>query len=279
MKSEDILRSDMLDLVFDGRNKAYGAYDLRRRYPKHVGRALLITVLMVLAILLFGVIRKNLLNQEEKVETNVEVTLTEPPPMDESKPPPPPPPAPPPPPVRATIQYVPPKIVIDKEASKTDIEDIEKVKEENLGTKTQEGVKNVEDDINTNVDPSSILGNESKKVIEEKKDDDNKVFVAVEQMPEFPGGTAEMMRWLSDNIRYPSEAAQNNLTGKVNVKFVVEKDGSITDVTLIRDGVGGGAGAEALRVVKKMPKWKPGKQNGKAVRCSFQIPINFRLED
>lgn len=280
MKSEDILRSDMLDLIFDGRNKVYGAYDLRRRYPNHVGRAIIITILTLGSLLLYGVIRKKFTNPSDLIERPVVVKLIEFQPIEKkiekellpSR-------IEPPPPAMKTTQHAVSKVVRDNEAPKSDIEHVDNHKDISLGTKNQEGVKYEIPNANINVNPKAILRPESKRFIDEKKEDEHKIFNAVEQMPEFPGGEIEMKRWLANHIIYPSEAAKNNLEGKVYVKFIVEKNGSINNVTIIRDYVGGGAGAESVSVVKKMPNWKSGKQNGKAVRVSLTLPITFRLED
>ncbi|MCF8230976.1 MAG: energy transducer TonB [Bacteroidales bacterium] len=110
---------------------------------------------------------------------------------------------------------------------------------------------------------------------EEKKED--KVFVVVEDQPQFPGGEKARKRYLSNNIEYPQLARESGIEGTVYVTFVVEKDGSITDVRVLR-GIGGGCDKEAIRVVKEMPKWKPGKQRGKPVRVQFNMPIRFTLQ-
>jgi len=103
------------------------------------------------------------------------------------------------------------------------------------------------------------------------------IFVVVEEQPEFPGGQAALMKFLSDNIRYPVIAQENGIQGRVICSFVVEKDGSITDVQVVR-GVDPSLDKEAVRVIQSMPKWKPGKQRGKPVRVRFTLPIVFRLQ-
>lgn len=102
-------------------------------------------------------------------------------------------------------------------------------------------------------------------------------FVLVEQDPEFPGGIDSLYAWINRNLRYPEQARKENITGKVYVTFVVEKDGSISTPKILRD-IGCGCGAEAIRVVKNMPRWNPGKQRGKPVRVQFNLPINFSLK-
>lgn len=113
-------------------------------------------------------------------------------------------------------------------------------------------------------------------VTEEVEDVEETVWVAVEEDPEFPGGLDALSQYLADNIQYPALARENGITGKVFVTFVVEKDGRVGQIKILRD-IGGGCGAEAVRVVKAMPKWKPGKQSGKPVRTQFNLPVSFTL--
>lgn len=114
-------------------------------------------------------------------------------------------------------------------------------------------------------------------VMEEEEKKEEKIFVVVEEQPSFPGGETARMKYLRDNIEYPQLARESGIEGTVYVTFVVEKDGSITDVRVLR-GIGGGCDKEAIRVVKEMPKWKAGKQRGKPVRVQFNMPIRFTLQ-
>lgn len=115
------------------------------------------------------------------------------------------------------------------------------------------------------------------KVEQEEEVAEEPIFTVVESEPEFPGGMEALYKYLAQNIKYPQLARENGITGKVYVTFVVEKDGSIANPRILRD-IGGGCGAEAIRVVKAMPKWSPGKQRGKAVRVQFNLPVNFNLK-
>ena len=115
------------------------------------------------------------------------------------------------------------------------------------------------------------------EVTEEVEEAEEEVFLVVEEDPEFPGGLDALSKFIADNIKYPQLAKENNITGRVFVSFVVEKDGRVGQVKILRD-IGGGCGNEAVRVVKLMPKWKPGKQRGKAVRTQFNLPVNFDLQ-
>ena len=114
------------------------------------------------------------------------------------------------------------------------------------------------------------------EVIEIEEDDDEEFFMVVENMPEFPGGDLGLMKYIQKHVRYPAIAKEYNITGKVYVSFIVDRSGSVTNVKVVR-GVDKNLDAEAVRVVKSLPKYKPGKQRGKAVRVMFTIPINFTL--
>ena len=113
--------------------------------------------------------------------------------------------------------------------------------------------------------------------IEEEKIVEAEIFKVVEVMPEFPGGAAKMMEYIQKNMKYPMMARESDIQGRVFVNFVVEPDGSISNVAVLR-GIGGGCAEEAVRVVQSMPKWNPGKQRGTAVRCAFTVPIIFKLQ-
>ncbi len=110
----------------------------------------------------------------------------------------------------------------------------------------------------------------------EEEVEETEIFKIVESMPTFPGGEEKMMEYLRDNIKYPQAAKETGITGRVLVSFVVERDGSITNAKVDRD-IGGGCGAEALKVIKSMPKWEPGKQRGKSVRVEVRMPVAFNL--
>jgi protein TonB len=115
------------------------------------------------------------------------------------------------------------------------------------------------------------------KVEEEESAEEMQIFMVVESMPEFPGGDADLYKYLAENIKYPQMAKESGIQGRVFVTFVVERDGSVTDVKVLR-GIGGGCDEEAIRVVKNMPRWTPGKQRGKAVRVQYNLPVKFTLQ-
>ena len=114
------------------------------------------------------------------------------------------------------------------------------------------------------------------KQVEEEEVEEQQIFMVVENAPAFPGGDAARMKFLQDNIKYPQMARESGIQGTVYVTFVVERNGNVTDVKILR-GIGGGCDEEAVRVVQNMPKWEPGKQRGKPVRVQFNMPIKFTL--
>jgi len=263
----DILDQKWIDVVFSGRNKAYGAYELRRDNGKNTLTALWIgIVFFVLAISANTII--NMVSgfiPASKPKVKITNVVLSPPPPDLKKPPPPPPPEPPKPKVDQ-VKFPPPVV-------KPDIE----VKEKPPTVKELEvadpGQKNLKGDAKADVTIDEPVGTSDKKVTE---DDPNKIFTAVEQNPEFPGGLDAFYKYLGKTIRYPAVARENNTQGRVVVQFVCERDGSLTDIKVVR-GIGDGCDEEAIRVVKASPHWKPGIQNGRPVRVMYSVPINFTL--
>ncbi len=252
------------DIVFDGRNQEYGAYQIRRRYTW----TMTFILAGIIAAIALGMGVKAILGmQGEEVVAGPVLDMTQidltPPPADKNEPPPPPPP--PPPPVMETVKFVPP--VIKDDAVETDPPPPqEKLAETNVSTVTQEG------DGDAVVVPSEGNGT---GVVEEKAPE---IFTVVEEMPEFPGGMAGLGPFIQKNLQYPQMAKEAGLSGKCFLKFVVNENGSISDVTVLK-GVPGcqECDKEAIRVVKMMPSFKPGKQNGRAVKVFFNLPINFQL--
>jgi len=140
----------------------------------------------------------------------------------------------------------------------------------------EDDVETEEIEINTEDDKTEVVI-QAPVQIEEEEEEDNVVFVIVENKPEFPGGDAALMKFISESIKYPVIAQENGIQGRVICQFVVNKDGSIVDINVVRS-VDPSLDKEAVRVIKSMPKWKPGKQRGKAVRVKFTLPIVFRLQ-
>lgn len=180
--------------------------------------------------------------QEEDIEVEEEIIpITR---QEEVKPPPPPPP----PAVADILNIVEDDVELDEELEIMDTE-------------------MSQDDI---VDFSNM-------VFEEETRDEGEIFMIVEEMPEFPGGTEALQRYLSQSVRYPVIAQENGIQGRVYIQFVINQNGEVTNATILR-GVDPSLDREALRVVEAMPKWKPGKQRNRPVRVSYTVPINFVLQ-
>ena len=264
------------DIVFANRNKAYGAYALRKEYPRIVTRALIIGA-SLMGLALVGPTLISVLTPEKKEEAMVEVDLMKlpPPPIDPNEPPPPPPPPVELPKVN-TVKFLPPEVKPDEEVpEETPPPAVEELKEAVAAEKTQEGDPNAEEVIAA---PEESAGpTKAEVVVEAPAPKDDEVFTVVEQQPEFQGGQAAMYAWLGKNIKYPAAAQRANISGKVFVSFTVNTDGSITDAQVLK-GLGFGTDEEAIRVVKSMPRWKPGKQSGRSVRVKYNLPISFQLE-
>jgi protein TonB len=278
MDSTKILKASFLDILFDERNKAYGAYELRSHYNRRVRNAVIGTSSIVL-LLIGGYVLNNRLMAATDVkrpfEVKKEITLTEIPDIPE-KPVVPPPPAVQntPPPQMATKAFVDPIITTD------DVLESEKPPKQSDLEHVAIGTKNI-DGIEDNGIPAELAqgtGTGSGVITVEKGNAETDVPVSfVEIMPEFPGGEEALMKYLKRTTRYPQMAMENEIQGIVYVQFVVNRDGSISDIKTLGAQKGGGLEEEAMRVVKGMPKWKPGRQNGKNVSVYFNLPINFKF--
>lgn len=271
---KSIALPDTLDIVFEHRNKNYGAYQLRRAYPRHLARALGIGLFLVT----LGLVLPNLISVMSSVFPEKEIMTPEVflgAPAPEKVPTPPPPPKPTPPPARATQRFVPPVVTEDAKAPDEDLTEIEVLidSDKGIGARNQDG----DPDAPPTDEPDlSGLG----PVLEyTPAPEDNTVyeFVDVNKMPSFPGGERELLLFLAKHIEYPPLARENNIQGVVALSFVIGKDGSIGDVTVLKD-IGGGCAKEAVRVVKEMPKWSPGEANGHPVKVRFVLPVRFQLQ-
>jgi protein TonB len=271
----DYLHADIDDIIFQYRNKTYGGYLLRKLYPGNMTKGSIVATLLFLLLISIPMIARLVKdNMHEETLVNAEVTLAEPPPLDKNTPPPPPPPDLPPPPKKATIAFVKPVVKKDEqvleEAPPPDVEDLKNIE---ISTKTQEGS---EDGVPEGLEDTPEEA--PPPVVEETPvEKPQEVFKVVEQMPQYPDGEAAMLKFIYDNIKYPAIARDNGVEGTVYIKFIVETDGSVTNVEVIRD-IGGGCGEEAKRVVKQFPRWNPGKQRGRPVRVFFNLPVKFKLQ-
>ncbi len=277
MAKIDLISRDWTEMVFEGRNKEYGAYRLRKNAGKRNLYSLITIFIAALAIwggislvkfvesrtksvAQTSVAELSALNQPKKkaeVKQQKKVKLEQPEKVVER--------------VKSSVKFTAPVIKKDNEVKP---EDELKTQDELMNTKTAIGALDVKGNDDAN---GEVLKIKEAVAQPEPKPEVEKVFDVVEQMPSFPGGPSALMEWLSNNVKYPVVAQENGVQGRVVVSFVVERDGSITDVKVVR-GVDPSLDKEASRVVRAMPRWIPGKQNGSAVRVKYNVPVAFRLQ-
>lgn len=278
MSKIDLISNDWVDLVFDGKNQAYGAYRLRKGTGKRNIIAIVSVIILAVAAFSAMAIKKIVDEQAAKVaatEVNELSTLNQPKKKAEVK--------------QQKVQIKEPEKVVERVKSSVKFtapvikkdnevkpEDEIKTQDQLMETKTAIGTFDVKgnDDANGEVLKAKevITQPEPPKHVEE-----NKVFDVVEQMPSFPGGPQALLQYLNSNVKYPVVAQENGVQGRVVISFVVEKDGSVTDVQVAKS-VDPSLDKEAQRVVKSMPHWIPGKQNGSAVRVKYVVPVSFKLQ-
>jgi len=270
MEANKILQADLLDLVFEGRNKDYGAYELRKRYNKRISLALAITAAVVIIAVAATFISKlsssandDLVSRDVVIEKVAE--------KEEKPPPPPPPPKTPPPPKVETTKFTPPIIKKDEEVKKEEIPPVEEVAK--VDVKTEEGVKD------ENIATPPVV-DDNKQVVETPKEDPDQIFTKVEI--EAKVDPKAWRRHLESQLqRYIEDAASQGMAPgqyTVQVRFLVERDGSIADVQNLSDP-GYGLGKGAVDVVRKGPKWEAGEQNGRKVRSYHTQPITFVIAE
>ena len=272
----DLIDNGWVDLVFDGKNQAYGAYQLRKDTGKRNLKALL-TMFAAFAIIAAIVIAKvsidnYIASRNAAIETEVELTsLAE---KKEAK-------------VERKEEPQVEKIEVEKVKSSVAFTTPEIKKDDEVQEDQEMKSQDELASTNTAIGAFTVEGNDeqagevlkAKEVIAqpEPKEEETKVFDVVEEMPQFPGGPSALFEYLSKNIKYPVVAEENGVQGRVIVTFVVERDGSITDVKVVKS-VDPSLDKEATRVVKSMPHWIPGKQNGSAVRVKYTVPVTFKLQ-
>jgi len=277
MSKIDLISNDWVDLIFEGKNQAYGAYKLRKGTSRR--NIISIIIVVVVALLAFSVIAikkivdantekvastqvtelSNLEQKQKKAEVKKQIKVQEPEKVVER--------------VKSSVKFTAPVIKKDSEVKP---EDEIKTQDQLMQNKAAIGSFDVKGNDDAN---GEVL--KAKEVIaqpEPPKVEENKIFDMVEEMPSFPGGPAALMQFLQSNTHYPAVAQENGVQGRVTVSFVVEKDGSITDVQVARSA-DPSLDKEAVRVVKSMPRWTPGRQNGSTVRVKFNVPVTFRLNN
>ncbi len=277
MEANKIMNADILDILFEGKNKAYGAYQLRKTYNSRMLKAMLATAALLLlvgvGILLAKFTTKtvDVLNTQETQMAEVK--------KDEPPPPPPPvtPPPPPPPPEIKQIQFTPPVVKKDEEVKKD--EKIEEIKEEAaISTKTveTENTKQIIEVAPEETKQSEVIAEVKPKAAPVE----DEIFTKVEIEAEYPGGPGAWSKYLKSNLN-PNTPVDNNAppgTYTVIVRFIVSKDGTISNVEQ-ETNLGYGMEKEALKAIKNGPKWKPAEQNGNVVKAYRRQPITFVVSE
>ena len=272
MAKIDLTSPEWCQMIFEGKNQAYGAFRMRKYSARRHNIAMLVIVAIAAIAFILPTLIKLVTPKQEEREIMTEVTTLsklEAPEVKQKEVQKVVAVAPPPPALKSTIKFTAPKIVED-----------DKVSEENE-IKSQEEL-NATDvaisiaDVKGNDEENGADIADLKQIVVQGEPEEEQVFDFAEQMPSFPGGQQELMAYLGKNIKYPTIAQEQGVQGRVIIQFVVETDGSITDVTVAR-GVDPYLDKEAVRVVKTMSKWIPGRQNGKPVRVKFTVPVLFRL--
>lgn len=280
-KDVDLSSSEWIDLIFEGKNKDFGAYELRKASAKRHNRAMLVILIVLLVIALLGLLANTVLQQAEaRPEDQIEQTIIdysadeqeEEEPEEEQQ--------------RVEEQQpeaLPEEILNTVKATELQItrdeEVVEEIKSQDELKETDTAVGTTDFDKGTD-DLNVVREHKEEIIVEEKKPepvDDNKVFDVVEQKPQFPGGEAALLKYVAEHIRYPAMAQENNIQGRVIVQFVVTKTGNVGEVKVVR-GKDPDLDKEAVRVVKSLPKFVPGKMNGHSVNVWYTLPIQFKLQ-
>lgn len=292
-KDVDLSSKEWCDLVFEGKNKEFGAYELRTTSTKRHNKAVLYTILGAVLIIagVLGVIKvqeiiaeRSIADANEQEEVLIDMGETEEQEPEEQK-------------VEIkqpevlpeevlnTVKVTELKIVEDEKVQKKDeIKSMDEQKEEVRAFGSVDNDKGTDDRNVTRELKNEVVVEEKKpeppkkeEVVEKKEEKKDEVFKSVEQMPTFPGGDGALMKYLSSHIQYPTMAQENGVQGKVVVQFVVGKDGKVGDVKVVRS-VDKELDKEAIRVCKSLPKFVPGRQNGQAVSVWYTLPVTFKLQ-
>ena len=272
MDATKLLQADILDIVFDGRNKAYGAYELRRAYNKRLGIAMAAMAAICLTAFVGSVLSRNTDNDLTSVMEIQEIVIQD---YKEVTPPPPPPPVEPPPPPAAvqTAMFTPPVIVNDEDAPADEMPPaMDELVDSKIGTMNIDGGK----DEGIVMPPSEKGTGEAVQPLHAELNNDT-VFVKVEMPAEFPGGIDAWRRYLERNLQYPDAAVSDETQGVVRVQFVIDTEGNVSDVVALNDP-GNGLAEEAIRIIARGPKWIPAEQNNRKVKYRHSQPIIFRLD-
>ena len=274
MAKIDLTSKDWCELIFKDRNKEYGAYDMRLDTPKRHNLATLIVIVVVILVITLPMLIKFITPEKEnKIVVNEVTTLAKLPEAeikrnDELQPMMKP--TTPPPPLKSTIKFTAPVIKKDEEVGEED----EIKSQDELAARGNVAISIADVKGNDEIDGQDIA--DFKDFVAPEVEEEE-VYIIVEQMPGFPGGEEALLKYISDHIEYPTMAVERGIEGRVTVRFVVNKDGYVQDVTVIR-GVHELLDKEAVRVIQSLPRWNPGKQNGVAVAVYYNVPVNFTLQ-
>ncbi|ADV43117.1 energy transducer TonB [Bacteroides helcogenes] len=271
MAKVDLSSAEWCDLIFNGKNKAYGAYKMRESSPKRHNVAVVLVVVIALVGFSIPTLIKMATPRQKEVMTEV-TTLSqlEEPEVKQEEMKRVEPVAPPPPALKSSIKFTAPVIKKDEE-----VRDEDEIKSQQELTQTKVAISIADVKGNDEANGKDIA--DLKQVVTQAPVEEEKVFDMVEQMPQFPGGQAELMKYIAEHLKYPAIAAENGVQGRVTCQFVVGKDGKVHDVKVIKT-LDPYCDKEAVRVIMSMPGWIPGKQNGKAVSVKYTVPITFRLQ-
>ena len=283
-KEVDLSSREWCDLVFEGKNKDFGAYVIRTDSPKRHNKAVLWTIIgaIIFGLLAFGFVKANqyleerrLAEQGEQEEVLIDMSQDAEEPEPENERVEQPKPEVLPEEVLKSVKVTELQIVEDDKVKKEDeIKTQDELKETETAFGQKDNEKGTEDRNVTRTLKEEVV---VEKPVEKPKEVKEEVFRSVEQMPQFPGGEAALMKYLQSHINYPPMAAENNVQGKVVVQFVVDKTGKVGEVKVVRS-VDKDLDREAVRVCKSLPKFTPGRQNGQAVSVWYTLPVTFKLQ-
>ena len=271
MKTTNLAYATLDDIVFEGRNHEYGAYLLRRNYHQNLWRGTLLSISVFMLLLCIPLV-KNLLfppvvQIPAPVKPATKITIIDVVLPEEKITPPVQPQQVEQQQVKTTQQTE--YVIKEKLTKPSTILTQEEMGKTNIGTTTQEGLEGVKPPVDLPAGPATTGGT--------TLPEPPPVFVAAEVMPEFPGGYAALQKYLMKNLEYPALARRNNVEGTVILAFVVNTVGEISDIQVIKS-LGAGTDEEAKRVIKAMPRWSPGKNNGVAVNVKFVVPVRFAIQ-
>jgi protein TonB len=273
MDAINILQADFIDILFDGRNKTYGAYELRRFYNKRLGVAMVAMLAICLSIFIGSVISKENRNRASVAIITDTVQLVNVDPPAAEIPPPPPPVLPEPQPVEMA-RFTPPVIVEDNQVNEDDLPPaVEVIDAAKIGTMNVDGSA----DVGIVAPPIETVGTGEALNIATPQEDWEQEFFKVEIEARFPGGPDAWRRYLERNMRYPESAQENGTQGLVKVQFLIDREGNISEVQALNDP-GDGMAAEAVRIISNGPKWIPAEQNNRKVKYRQVQAITFRME-